>query len=624
MSAAKVKPQDYSRAVSVCTATEVERTAFYLNSRGDSLFAWLHRLSDQPLGHHGILICPPIGFEQLHAHRALRHLADSLARSNFPTVRFDWHGTGDSAGDDMQPGRCQTWLDNVRDSVRWMKNHLGCQQVSVVGLRIGATLAALALNEEDIENLVLWAPVTNGRAFVRELNVIDMLSEARPPETIAAGVIDAAGFRLSAETSADLSKRSLLQSKPHCRRILVAWRDDTPADLRVIDHFQNQGVSVDLKTLTGVPQMLVEPHKSQLPVAAIGEITNWFEQHAANEPVGVPDHEWIPTDDSAHLDSLATGFEADAFRETVWPICQSPNLFGILSQPKSEPDTELPIIVLLNAGAAYRIGPGRMNVELSRHFNHLGFRCLRMDLCGLGDSVPEHVSEENDSYAATAFRDIAMTLQALREKWSGRRFVLMGLCSGAYASFQSAAQFTDADLVECILINPLTFFWQDGMTLETAPTVELIREHYYFHSALQPGKWFKLLSGRSHIGIAGALRMAAQRLGLTRSERKRLVAGSCHGCQTGPAHPAQEDLTGDLKRIVASKRQLTMVFSQSDPGYSILTSQAGRQVRRMLRSGQMQVNLIEDADHTFSRHAARQKLMDTLARHLLERYRPSR
>ena len=620
MTTAEIESLDCGRSTRDGAEIVVERDAFYVPSQGGSLFAWLHHSSGQPLGHHGILICPPIGFEQLHAHRGLRHLADSLARADFPTVRFDWHGTGDSAGDDMHPDRCQTWLANVRDCVRQMKNELGFQHISVLGLRMGATLAALALNEDDIENLVLWAPVINGRGFVRELTVIDMMSEARSPGTDANGVIDAAGFRLSPETAADLSKLSLLQARPHCHRVLLAWRDEAPADQRVIDHFQRQEVSLEQQTVTGLAQMLIEPHKSQLPDAAIGQITTWFAQHADSHLANVEHHEAFPRNHPLDLNAIVAGTDTDAIHESPWQISQTPNLFGILSHPQSEPATDRPIIVLLNSGASYHIGPGRMNVELARRFADIGLMCLRLDLSGLGDSVPEHVSEENDSYSATMFRDISVTLQALRNRWPGRKFVLLGLCSGAYASFQAAAQFTDPDLIESVLINPLTYFWQDGMTLETAPTLELIREHYYLNAAFQPGKWLKLLSGRSHIGLRGALKVVMRRLGLTKSERKRPPVDVCRTCRSGPSHPEEDDLTGDLKRIVASKRKLTMVFSSTDPGYSILTCKAGRQARRMLRRGQLSATFIEDADHTFSRHATRQKLIDTLAGHLQGRY----
>src|SRR5438874_878972 len=91
-------------------AAAVRRTAFYLESGQHSLFAWLH-CPDRPAhAGHGIVLCPPLGHEQVHAHRSLRHLADACARAGFPTLRLDYHGTGDSAGSDEDPDRWATWL----------------------------------------------------------------------------------------------------------------------------------------------------------------------------------------------------------------------------------------------------------------------------------------------------------------------------------------------------------------------------------------------------------------------------------------------------------------------------------------------------------------------------------
>ncbi len=610
----------------------VLRTAFYLPSTGHPLFAWLHDSARTQPCQHGVIVCPPIGFEQLHAHRGLRHLADQLAGHQIPTLRFDWDGTGDSAGDDMDPDRLATWQANVRTAVRWMKTVLGCSRVSVVGLRLGATLAALALDgdsdDDAIDNLVLWAPVTTGRSFVRELNVIDMLSEARSPDAKSTDVIEAAGFRLSPDTAAALSTCALFQSKPRCRRILLVGRDEAPPDQRLVDHFSGRGIAVEQQRLPGMAQMLVEPHKGQLPATAIREIAAWLHQRiVADEASTVVEQQQITVGDAAVMPDHSDIPVADTvIRETACRISQSPDLFGILSEPLDARADDLPTIVLLNAGAAYRIGPGRMTVEMARTFSAQGFRCLRLDLCGLGDSVPEEIAAENDSYAATAFRDIEIALQFLRERTGSRRFVLLGLCSGAYAAFQSAAQLTDPDLIESILINPLTFFWRDGMTIETAPTRELICQHYYLGSALQPGKWLKLLSGRSHIGVQGALRLVARRLGLARSSGPQATAdAACSTRQIGAScvsHPATEDLTADLRQVVALQRHLSMFFSTTDPGYSILTHHAGRQARRMLRSGGLNLSFIDNADHTFSRSAARQKLIAALSEHLGRRYAP--
>src|SRR5207248_357876 len=101
-------------------------------------------------------------------HRSLRHLADALAAVGWPCVRFDWHGTGDSGGSDEDPDRVATWLANIRDAQAWLTRQLGCKRISVVGLRLGATLAAHAASAEEIDGLVLWAPVVKGRRYVRE------------------------------------------------------------------------------------------------------------------------------------------------------------------------------------------------------------------------------------------------------------------------------------------------------------------------------------------------------------------------------------------------------------------------------------------------------------------------
>jgi hypothetical protein len=81
-----------------------------------------------------------------------------------------------------------------------------------------------------------------------------------------------------------------------------------------------------------------------------------------------------------------------------------------------------------------------------------------------------------------------------------------------------------------------------------------------------------------------------------------------------------EDLTGDLKSVLGFQRQLTMFFSTSDPGYSILMYQAGRQARKMLSRGQMKATFIDGADHTFSRQAARRKLFSAVLEHLRQRF----
>src|SRR5262249_48860622 len=146
--------------------------------------------------------------------------------------------------------------------------------------------------------------------------------------------------------------------------------------------------------------------------------------------------------------------------------------------------------------------------------------------CGLGDSVSPDPDRENDPYPATAFRDVALALEHLRAQLGVERAVLMGLCSGAYAAFQSAARLSSPMLIESVAINPLTFYWKDGMSLEAAPAKRLEAYRACLTAVFQPRKWFRVLSGRSKLGITGVLKRLLD--GWRLRGRSRQTAPSIH------------------------------------------------------------------------------------------------
>src|SRR5205085_1991720 len=113
--------------------------------------------------------CPAIGLDYTLSHRSTRHLADRLAGRGIRTLRFDFHGSGDSPGSELDPARVETWRANVRSAVREARRVAGSGAVCVIGVRLGATFAALASADTDIDLLVLWNPAIKGRTYVREL-----------------------------------------------------------------------------------------------------------------------------------------------------------------------------------------------------------------------------------------------------------------------------------------------------------------------------------------------------------------------------------------------------------------------------------------------------------------------
>lgn len=103
-------------------------------------------------------------------------------------------------------------------------------------------------------------------------------------------------------------------------------------------------------------------------------------------------------------------------------------LSGIYSAPAStSPDRDM-CVIFINAGLLHRVGPYRMFVDLARQLAALGLGVLRFDLSGLGESS---VRSESGSERTRVVADIRAAMDFLETTRGHRRFLLVGLCSGA-------------------------------------------------------------------------------------------------------------------------------------------------------------------------------------------------
>jgi pimeloyl-ACP methyl ester carboxylesterase len=172
-----------------------------------------------------VVICNPFGQEYIRAHRPLRELASRLAEAGFHTLRFDYHGCGDSAGEAGE-ARLEEWLADTAAAVAEVRELTGSPQVALVGLRLGGAIAVLAASRQGgAEALVLWDPVIDGAGYLRELRVSHEAWMRAHARGAVAGREEVLGFPLSAALTADLEGLAIPSLAVPSRRALVVSSD---------------------------------------------------------------------------------------------------------------------------------------------------------------------------------------------------------------------------------------------------------------------------------------------------------------------------------------------------------------------------------------------------------------
>lgn len=117
----------------------------------------------------GVLICNPVGHEYFRSHWALRQLAVHLSSKGYHVLRFDYYGTGDSAGSTAMSGADQ-WIEDIQTAAEEIRDIAGVQKINLIGLRLGASLALdTAEKLKNIAKIILWDPLTAGHECILQL-----------------------------------------------------------------------------------------------------------------------------------------------------------------------------------------------------------------------------------------------------------------------------------------------------------------------------------------------------------------------------------------------------------------------------------------------------------------------
>jgi len=564
---------------------------------GGAIFLWHHPPPLSVRRGGAIVLCPPIGYEYMSAYRTMRILAERLAALGFDALRIDYHGTGNSTGDDStgnnaQPGPAQAWRRSVVCAIAEARQLAGTDAVAIVGVRAGALVALHAIPENGaVDRLVLWGAFPSGQAYLRELKAYAGLNRephAHDADDHVAPGINAAGYIVTEDTVTSIARWTMdaVATAP-AEHILLVDRDDRPPNLKLEAHLQKVGACVTRVQPKGTAEMLDLPHYAKVPELPLEDILDWFRPWLASSsplaPTAVP------------RIGRCTTLEADEYRERPVRFGPGDRLFGVLTSPR-EATSGAPSIVLFNTGFEYHVGPHRLYVPLARYWAARGHHVLRYDLGGIGDSAPPPGAPDNIAYPGHMLDDAREAIAFVKRVAMHGPVIAAGLCSGGWLAFQAARDGLEVDAV--VSINPPMYLRDRNAGLQLVTDANEFDR--YQQSMRDPSKWLKALSG----GAAYATFMRVSASALRRSVAARV------GGILGDALP--EGLANDLCTIAGRGVRTLFVFSRGDDGLQYFQWHAQPALRRARVRDFVQQLVVEGAGHTFRPRAAQQTLREIL------------
>ena len=263
---------------------------------------------------------------------------------------------------------------------------------------------------------------------------------------------------------------------------------------------------------------------------------------------------------------------------TEAPVLFGPerHLMGILTSG----DAPAPVAcLLLNVGVTHRVGPRRLNVKLARQLAQIGVPSLRLDLSGIGDSA---AATSRASFREQSIRDLQAAMDEVEARTGIRRFVVLGICSGAANGYWLA-------LNDKRVVGLLMF---DGFTYPTART-QLLHD------------WHRLRTTAPRTVIAKAMRRVKRLFGIA----TEATPASIFNAVSDASLPTRQEFGQALESLVDRGVALYLIYSGSLLVHHNYHAQLADALEHPAFLNRMRYDYLPEIDHIATPIAAQQQLM---------------
>ncbi len=259
-------------------------------------------------------------------------------------------------------------------------------------------------------------------------------------------------------------------------------------------------------------------------------------------------------------------------------------VYGILHRPEGAARGRG--VMLISSGLRARRGPNRLYTRFSRALCEAGYHVLRFDPPGIGDSEGDFDSVADfkqrlldDPRASVA------ALDAFCEVTGLKRFIVIGVCGGAYGALHAAAG--DERVEHAVLAGMPVQHLAEGSEEDLTD----FATQMYFQRLFSLQAWRRLLGGRSSYSTL-------------RKALVRLATGKFKGVDV------DERLLAAARRMVEAQRRILFVYGARDPLLPSFHASYWPKLKRSMRNGDCcGVHIVEHSNHDFSRVDWRDELI---------------
>lgn len=139
---------------------------FLPNREGTALFYVIE--GDVTNAEQVLFICGPMLEEKIFGQPVIRQFSQYLVEQGFVVIRFDYRGDGDSAGC-LGSATLEQLTNDAEDVLMSLVEQYQFKEPVVMGVRLGAAIAALLAQRISCRSLLYWYPILDGSKYIQQL-----------------------------------------------------------------------------------------------------------------------------------------------------------------------------------------------------------------------------------------------------------------------------------------------------------------------------------------------------------------------------------------------------------------------------------------------------------------------